>query len=444
MSGGAAADIRNRVAGAVARGAVERIRSGRLELEEAGRRHTVGDDDGRGEGRAGRDSGTRGDGAAVGGARAGLSATVRIHDSLAWSRLARGSVGLGEGYVDGLWDTDDLLAVLRIAARELARFDTTRTRLRRSRGLWHRLRGLVPRNTRTGARENIAAHYDLGNDLFETFLDQRMQYSCAIFPNPGASLEEAQLTKLDRICTTLELHPGDHLLEIGTGWGGLAIHAAGEYGCRVTTTTISQEQRELAARRVEAAGLADRVTILGTDYRDLRGEHSKLVSVEMIEAVGWQYLDRFLAQCSRLLAGDGLMLLQAITVPDHRYEAEKDLRTFANTHVFPGGCLPSLGAIEAGLRRSTELRQVAVEHIGEHYAPTLAAWRERFQAGWDRLGPAYDERFRRLWTFYLTYCEAGFIERRIDDVQLLLAKPGAQAEPEPRRGGAPLPAPGKG
>ncbi len=283
----------------------------------------------------------------------------------------------------------------------------------------------MPENTRAGAQENISAHYDLGNDLFAAFLDERMMYSCAYFPRPGASLEEAQVAKLDRICQQLRLDRDSHLLEIGTGWGGLAVHAAREHGCRVTTTTISREQHELASRRVREAGLEDRVTVLLEDYRDLRGSYDRLVSVEMIEAVGWQYFDDFFQRCDQLLTSDGLMLLQAITIDDSMYEAEKGARSFANTHVFPGGCLPSKEAIADCVNRVTSMREVWLDDITAHYPPTLAAWRERFLGAWERLRPSgYDERFRRLWDFYLSSSEAGFREHRIGDVQALFAKPG--------------------
>ncbi len=353
-----------------------------------------------------------------------LRATVTVHDPAAWRSPLRGSVGLGEAYVDGLWETDDLVALFRIAARELNRLGGLRAAVARPRGLAHRLRRAVPENTRAGAKKHIAAHYDLGNDLFAAFLDERMVYSCAYFPDRTAGLEEAQLAKLERICRRLRLGRENHLLEIGTGWGGLAIHAAREHGCRVTTTTISRGQHELASRRVAEAGLAGRVTVLSEDYRDLGGRYDRLASVEMVEAVGWQHFDDFFRCCSELLAPDGLMLLQAITIDDRIYEAEKGARSFANTHVFPGGCLPSNRTIADCLARVTDMREVWREDISAHYPPTLAAWRERFLATWDRLrARGYDERFRRLWTFYLSSSEAGFRERRIGDVQALFAKP---------------------
>ncbi len=355
---------------------------------------------------------------------ADLKAAVTINDPAAWRGPLRGSLGLGETYVDGLWETDDLVTLIRIAARELHQLDGLRGAVARPRGLLHRVRHLVPENTRGRARRHIAAHYDLGNDLFAAFLDERMMYSCAYFPRPGASLEEAQLAKLERICERLQLGPDNHLLEIGTGWGGLAVHAAREHGCRVTTTTISAQQRALAQQRVRNAGLEGRITVLLQDYRDLRGSFDRLVSVEMIEAVGWQHFDEFFRRCDALLSPGGLMLLQAITIDDGIYEVEKGTRSFANTHVFPGGCLPSRGLIADCVARVTDMRQVWIDDITAHYPPTLAAWRERFSGAWERLREhGYDERFRRLWAFYLSSSEAGFRERRIGDVQALFAKP---------------------
>jgi cyclopropane-fatty-acyl-phospholipid synthase len=356
-----------------------------------------------------------------------LTATIEVNDPAAWRGPLRGSVGLGETYVDGLWETDDLVTLIRIAARELREMDGLRGAIARPRGLWHRVRHLVPENTRVGSRHNISAHYDLGNELFESFLDKRMMYSCAYFSDPGATLEQAQLAKLDRICERLRLGPGNHLLEIGTGWGGMAIHAARRSGCRVTTTTISHEQYELARQRVREAGLEDQVTVLLQDYRDLEGRYDRLVSVEMIEAVGWQYFDDYFRRCDQLLTNDGLMLLQAITIDDRIYEIEKAAKSFANTHVFPGGCLPSESLITSCLERVTSMKQVWIDDITAHYPPTLAEWRQRFFAAWEKLrSRGYDERFRRLWDFYLSSSEAGFRERRIGDVQALFAKPGAR------------------
>lgn len=380
-----------------------RLRYGRIDVIEGGREHSFGPPG------------------------AELTATVTINDPAAWRDPLHGSVGLGEGYVAGRWETDDLVGLIRIAARELREMGGVRRAVAAPRGLWHRVRHLVPENTRLGARRNISAHYDLGNDLFAAFLDERMMYSCAYFADDTVSLEGAQVAKLDRICDRLRLGPYNHLLEIGTGWGGMAIHAARRSGCRVTTTTISQQQFELATERVRAAGLEDQVTVLLQDYRDLEGRFDRLVSVEMIEAVGWQYFDDYFRRCDELLSDDGLMLLQAITIDDRIYELEKASRSFANTHVFPGGCLPSEGMIAGCLERVTSMKQVWREDITAHYPPTLAEWRERFFAAWERLRErGYDERFRRLWDFYLSSSEAGFRERRIGDVQALFAKPGAR------------------
>ena len=361
-----------------------------------------------------------------------LQPTVEIHDERAWSSLFRGSVGLAEGYGERLWDSGDPVAVVRLIARNMGGFDRLRRRLHPLILPIQRAFRAVPRNTRRGAREHIAAHYDLGNELFASFLDEEMVYSCAYFPRSGSSLEEAQAAKLERICRQLELRPGDHLLEIGTGWGALATHAAAEHGCRVTTTTISGEQRELAAARVRALGLENDVSVLGSDYRDLAGTYDKLVSIEMIEAVGWQYLKAFFRKCSDLLRPGGRMLLQAIVIDDAGYEVEKASRSFANTVVFPGGCLPSERVIREIVSAETDMAIVTSDDITPHYAETLRHWRERFDAASARLeGLGYGDRFRRLWRFYLAFSEAGFRERRIRDLQMVFAKPAADGSGAP-------------
>jgi len=388
----------------IARRAVERIlhslRSGRIDVVENGERRSYGAPD------------------------AELRVEIRIRDPRAWEATLRGSAAWGAGYVDGLWDTDDPVTLTRIAAREIPRFDRWRRRLHPVIGPLQHLARLVPRNTRSGAVENIAAHYDLGNDLFAAFLDERMMYSCALFERSDSTLEEAQLAKLDRVCDRLRLGQGDELIEIGTGWGGMAVHAATQRGCRVTTTTISREQHALAVDRVRVAGVERLVTVLDRDYRDLEGQFTKLVSIEMIEAVGWQYFDSYFRKCSELLRSDGLAFLQAIVIDDRAYEVEKASKSFANTHIFPGGCLPSMGIIGERVSRITDMNTIWHEDISAHYVRTLRLWRERFEARFDELRPrGYDERFRRLWRFYLSFCEAGFTERRIRDVQLVLAKP---------------------
>jgi cyclopropane-fatty-acyl-phospholipid synthase len=292
-----------------------------------------------------------------------------------------------------------------------------------------RVRAWLTSSTRRRRRRDIAAHYDLGNELFSRMLDPSMSYSCAVFEDASATLEEAQLAKLELICEKLDLGPDDHLLEIGAGWGGLAVHAALTRGCRVTTTTISREQHAYALEAVRRAGVEDRVTVLLEDYRDLTGRYDKLASIEMIEAVGWRHTGRFFARCSELLAPHGAMLLQAIVIDDRAYEVEKASRSFINTHIFPGGCLPSLEIIARSIARSTDMQMVHLDDLTPHYVETLRCWRERFAEHDEELyALGYDERFRRLWTLYLSYCEAGFAERRILDVQLLLGKPRRQVE----------------
>jgi cyclopropane-fatty-acyl-phospholipid synthase len=359
-----------------------------------------------------------------------LRAVVRVRSPRFYRDMLRGSLGLAEGYMQGVWDCEDLVSLTRLAALNVGFLDALRRRLAPVLIPVQRWLRFLARNTPVRSRKRIEAHYDLGNELFSLFLDPTMMYSCAVFEEPGATLEEASVAKLERVCAKLDLGPSDHVLEIGTGWGGFAMHAAGRYGCRVTTTTISREQHAYATRRVHEEGLQDRVTVLLQDYRELSGSYDKLVSIEMIEAVGWQYFPTFFRRCSELLAPDGAMLLQAITIDDRAYEVEKAGKSFINTHIFPGGCLPSMEVISRSVARVTDLRQVHLEDITAHYATTLERWRERFLAASERLSDlGYDERFRRLWELYLSYCEGGFHERRIQDIQLLLAKPGYRSEP---------------
>ena len=364
---------------------------------------------------------------------------VEVRTPRAYVELARDrSVGLGESYAQGMWETDDLIGLCRLAAREIRRADSIRRRIAPLARPLSRALGLRWLNTRAGARRNIAAHYDLGNPLFERFLDREtMMYSAALYEREDQSLEKAQLARLERICDRLELVGDDHLLEIGTGWGGMAVYAATRRGCRVTTTTISREQREYAQARVREAGVEDLVTVLGCDYRDLSGRYDKLVSLEMIEAVGWEYFDTYFEACSRLLEPHGLYFLQAIAVEDGAYEAEKSARSFANQLIFPGGCLPSLEVIQRCLASDTDMRTVWLEDISPSYVLTLREWRRRFVAASDELAElGYDERFRRLWTLWLALSEAGFAEARIMDLQLVAAKPGHHARPGAHRAGS--------
>jgi cyclopropane-fatty-acyl-phospholipid synthase len=356
--------------------------------------------------------------------RGAPQATIHVHDQRFWRMLMRGSRGLAESYAQGMWDSPDLVAVIRVAARNAFVIDCVRSL---TAPFWtprQQVRALLRRGTRRQRRRDIAFHYDIGNELFERMLDPTMMYSCALFEREGLSLEEASVAKLERVCERLEVGPEDHVLEIGSGWGGFAIHAAATRGCRVTTTTISREQHDYALQRVREAGLEDRVTVLMRDYRDLRGRYDKLVSIEMIEAVGWQHIGTFFQCCSQLLTPHGAMLLQAITIDDRAYEVEKASKSFIREYIFPGGTLPSLEVIARHVARRTDLQTVGLEDITYSYVETLRRWRQNFSAHADELAQlGYDESFQRLWTLYLSYCEGGFAERRICDVQLLLAKP---------------------
>jgi cyclopropane-fatty-acyl-phospholipid synthase len=288
----------------------------------------------------------------------------------------------------------------------------------------------LTRNTLKGSRRNIEAHYDLGNDLFRLFLDQTMMYSCGIFENSKTTLQEASEAKLERICQKLQLKPTDHVLEIGTGWGGFAIYAATHYGCRVTTTTISREQYEFALERVREAGLAGQISVLFDDYRHLHGQYDKLESIEMIEAIGHQYFDTYFKKCTELLKPQGMMLLQTITIADQRYRAAKRSIDYIQRFIFPGGCLPSVAALSDVIARKTDMRIFHLEDIGPHYARTLRHWRERFFRNIEKVRAlGYPERFIRMWEYYFCYCEGGFRQQSIGTVQLLLTRPAALRQP---------------
>lgn len=342
-----------------------------------------------------------------------------------WPAVAfGGSVGAGEAYMEGTWRCDDLTGLMRLLLRNRQIADGLEGGLARLsaplRGLLHLLRS----NTRAGSRRNIAAHYDLGNDFYRLWLDETLMYSCALFERPGMTLAEASTAKLERICRKLDLRPDDHVLEIGTGWGGFAVHAAGRHGCRVTTVTLSRRQLELARERIGSAGLADRVEVRLADYRDLDGQYDKLVSIEMVEAVGADHLGTYFRQCGRLLKPGGAMLLQAITIADRYYASALREVDFIQKHIFPGGFLPSVTALTAAMTGASDLRTVHLEDIGPHYAETLARWRSNFFARLDGVrAQGFDERFVRMWDFYLCYCEAGFRERHLGTVQMLLVKP---------------------
>ncbi|WP_372017436.1 class I SAM-dependent methyltransferase [Pseudoxanthomonas sp. 10H] len=366
-------------------------------------------------------------GRAVLGERGAREVRMVVDDPRAYRMLAlNGSIGAGEAYGAGLWRCDDLVGLVRLLVRNRGLLDAMETGPARLGGAaqraWHALRG----NTRAGSRRNIAAHYDLGNDFFGLFLSADLMYSSALWET-GDSLDQASTRKLDAICRKLDLREGQRVLEIGTGWGGFAIHAASAYGCRVTTTTISREQFELARARVAEAGLQDRIELLLQDYRDLDGRYDRVVSIEMIEAIGAGYQDTYFGRLGALLADDGMALVQAITIEDHRYARALRSVDFIKRHIFPGSFIPSVQGMLAAKTRASDLQLVHLEDFGLSYARTLCAWRERFLQALDRArAQGYDERFLRLWDFYLAYCEGGFLERSIGVSHLLLARPGAR------------------
>lgn len=362
-----------------------------------------------------------------------LQAELEVLDDAAWGLIAgNGSIGAGEAYIHGYWRSPDLALVTRLFVANLEVLDALEGGLARLGRPALRLLHRLNRNSRRGARRNILAHYDLGNALFEQLLDRTMMYSAAQFEHPAQSLEQAQLNKLQRVCEKLELGPDDHLLEIGCGWGSLAIHAAIQHGCRVTTTTLSEAQYTYTRRRVQDLGLERRVTVLRDDYRDLRGSYDKLVSIEMIEAVGHRYLPAYFRQCAALLKPDGLMLLQAITIRDQRYAQARRSVDFIQRYIFPGGALPSLSVMLDTASRQTSLNLVHLEDFGVDYARTLGHWRDNLRQARPALADlGYDDAFQRLWEFYLCYCQGGFEERAIGVAQLLWAAPQARRAPLP-------------
>ena len=363
-----------------------------------------------------------------GDARSALHAEVEIFDEAAWSMVAaNGSIGAGEAYIHGYWRSPDLAAVTRLFVANLEVLDALEGGIARLGRPVLRLLHWFNRNSRRGSRRNILAHYDLGNALFERLLDPTMMYSAAMFDSLEQSLEQGQLNKLERICDKLALHPDDHLLEIGTGWGSMAIHAATRHGCRVTTTTLSEAQYAHTLQRVRDLGLQERITVLREDYRDLGGRFDKLVSIEMIEAVGHRYLPLYFRRCASLLKDDGLMLLQAITIRDQRYEQAQRSVDFIQRHIFPGGALPSLSVMLQTASRHTALNLVHMEDFGLDYARTLQHWRDNLRQSRSALVElGYDDTFQRLWEFYLCYCQGGFEERAIGVAQLLWAAPAAR------------------
>jgi cyclopropane-fatty-acyl-phospholipid synthase len=359
----------------------------------------------------------------------GLDAVVAVRDESAFRRFVfRGDIAFGETYAEGLWSSPDLPSVTRLAARNVRLFDSGGRAPALISRAFQRLRHGRHRNTVSGSRENIRHHYDLGTDFYSLFLDPSLTYSCGVFDRPGMSLQDAQVAKFDRIADALELSPGDRLLEIGSGWGSFAVHAATRYGCRVTTTTISQAQHDHVRERLARERLGDSVTLLLEDYRSLRGRFDKAVSIEMFEAVGLDYYDDYFGAVDRLLEPGGSMLLQTIWMNEERFPRYRRQPDFIQRYIFPGSELASLAEIRRSLGRATGLKVGDVDEIGPHYATTLAAWRRAFIANADRVRAlGFPETFIRMWDYYLAYCEGGFAEGYIGDAQVLLVKSAATA-----------------
>ena len=354
-----------------------------------------------------------------------LYGELTIIDAHAYSDIMTGgSIGAAEAFMTGDWTTPDLTRLMRVMVRNMDILNGLEGGLATlSKPL---LKGFhwLNQNTEKGSRRNIAAHYDLGNDFFKLFLDPTMMYSSGIFPSDDATMEQASLNKLKTICEKLDLTADDHVVEIGTGWGSFAIYAAKNYGCKVTTTTISEQQYLYAKQQVLLEGLEDKITLLKQDYRKLDGQFDKLVSIEMIEAVGWKFFDTFFAKCSSLLKPNGVMLVQAITIEDQRYEKAKRDVDFIQRYIFPGSCIPSIAAMTDSTKRSSDLRLVQLQDYAQHYARTLKVWHVAFNHKEQAISEqGYSEDFKRMWRFYLSYCEAGFAERAIGVSHLVYAKP---------------------
>ena len=354
-----------------------------------------------------------------------IAATITVRDAHFYGEIAfGGSIGAGEAYMLGYWSADNLTDVIRMMAANQQVMDTLEGGYQWASKPLLKVLHWLNHNTADGSRKNIAAHYDLGNDFFKLWLDSNMMYSSAIFTPQDNSLEAASNKKLQVICDKLDLKPTDHVVEIGTGWGGFAIYAASHYGCKVTSTTISQQQFDLANQRVIAENLQDKITLLFNDYRELEGQFNKLVSIEMIEAVGHQFYDAYFAKCASLLKPDGMALIQAITIADQRFDAAKNSVDFIQRYIFPGSNIPSITAMLKSITKVSDMRLYDCEDIGPHYATTLRKWRENFLSKLPAVRKqGYSEEFIKMWEFYLCYCEGGFAERVLGDVHLLLVKP---------------------
>ncbi|UZE97772.1 SAM-dependent methyltransferase [Alkalimarinus alittae] len=388
---------------------LEKIHTGSIVLYEQGVRHSFGE-------------------ALLPGAD--LYSEMHIHDMNCYTDiLTGGSIGASEAYMTGDWTSPDLTSLVRVMAKNMDILDQIEggfASISKPMLKWFHRHN---QNTEKGSRRNIASHYDLGNDFFKVFLDPTMMYSSGIFPYAGATMQEASENKLRRICEKLQLSADDHVVEIGTGWGGFAIYAAKHYGCKVTTTTISEQQFLLAKERVKEAGLDDKITLLMEDYRKLEGTYDKLVSIEMIEAVGWQFYDTFFEKCASLLKPNGSMLIQAITIEDQRYEKAKNDVDFIQKYIFPGSCIPSINALNTASMNSSDMRLIHLDDFAEHYATTLRTWSKTLADNLDKVrSQGYSEDFIRMWFFYLSYCEGGFMERTIGVSHLVFAKPDFRKE----------------
>lgn len=387
----------------------KRLSKGHLIIEELGETHHFGQNQ----------------------ADAEIVARIFIDQEWVYRKLAfDGSLGAGESYMLGGWRSDNLLSVIQLICMNHDLLISMDSSWNNVGAVFSKILHSFNQNTLAGSRRNISAHYDLSNDFFALFLDPTMMYSCGIFPTEASTMEEASVYKLKHICERLNLQPTDHLVEIGTGWGGMAIYAAKHYGCKVTTTTISQEQYDYALAAVQAEGLEGKIELLLKDYRELEGTYDKLVSIEMIEAVGHKYYAEYFSRCSQLLKPNGLLLIQSITIADQRYQSAKKAVDFIQRYIFPGGALPSVEVISENVSKYTDLQIVGLEDITPHYARTLAAWREQF---FERIvcvrKLGFDDVFERMWEFYLCYCEAGFRERLISTIQFVAAKPSRKALP---------------
>ncbi len=392
---------------------------GRIQLLDRGELHELGDD--------------------IQGKNQWLSAAILVSDPAFYRRIAVGGVqGSAESYIDGQWSCSDLTQLIRIMIRNIEHVSAMNSAVSWMRQRVLKIRHALRANSIRGSKKNIVEHYDLGNDFYRLFLDATMNYSSGIFdsdtarrdfPDVSDPLQAASLVKMDRICKKLNLQPGHEVLEIGTGWGAMAIHMASRYGCQVTTTTISEEQFRYANQQVEAAGLQDQIKVIKDDYRELEGSFDKVVSVEMVEAVGYKYMNGFFKACCDRLKPDGEMLLQAITIGEQNWKQYIRSVDFIRTHVFPGGCLPSVGSLQRAAGQATDMRMLHLDDMTPHYALTLNHWKQRFLSKLDHVrDQGYDDRLIRLWNFYLSYCEAAFEERRVNCVQVVFGRPSSQTD----------------